>query len=200
MDKDEEVKLSLLDPESEYEEYDRVAGAFLQSLPNADIKRIDRVQNKLLWKKYRNRGETMKTFNNGVQREQMLFHGTRTNDPLLIYKGDAGFDKRFSRQGLWGQGNYFATNASYSDGFAYCSNRSQNIRKMFAAWVLTGMPFDSCQDSSLQMPPYRNTTGMSESTVQRRYDCVTGMTGGTRVYITYENNLAYPAYLITYRH
>ena len=199
MAEDEEVKLSLLDLESpiEGEEYERVAGAFLQSLPNADIMRIDRVQNKLLWKKYCDRSETMMKFNNGILREQMLFHGTSHNDPALIYGEDVGFDRRFSGDGMWGQGNYFAVNAAYSNGYAY---HSHGVRKMFAAWVLTGIPYDSPSNRSLRMPPYRDTFGRPENVIKRRYDCITGMTGGTRVYITYENDLAYPAYLITYRH
>ena len=43
--------------------------------------------------------------------EKPLFHGTRTNKPEAIFKGDASFDMRYCHSGLWGRGNYFAVNA-----------------------------------------------------------------------------------------
>ena len=35
--------------------------------------------------------------------------------------------------------------------------------------------------------------------IERRYDSINGITGGSKVYITFENDHAYPAYLITYK-
>ena len=40
-------------------------------------------------------------------------------DPSLIYKGEEGFDIKFSSAGLWGKGIYFAERASYSDQYAF---------------------------------------------------------------------------------
>ena len=37
-----------------------------------------------------------------------------------------------------------------------------------------------------------------DTSIKRRYDSVSGDTGGSKVYITYDNDKAYPAYLITY--
>jgi len=52
--------------------------------------------------------------------EQMLWHGTSDLDPRLILESEEGFDMRFSREGLWGKGIYFAVDASYSNnGYAY---------------------------------------------------------------------------------
>lgn len=190
--------LSLIDPESESEEYDRVSSQFLLTLPNAEVLRIDRVQNKLLWRRYLHRSKLMKDFDTHHLREELLFHGTRNNDPELIYKGDEGFDMRFSRYGMWGKGNYFAVNSKYSDDYAFIKGA---VCKMFAACVLTGNSYVSPPNSKLDKPPFlsMNESGSSGSSIQRRYDSVTSHTGGTRVYITYDNDHAYPAYLITYR-
>jgi len=50
----------------------------------------------------------------------MLFHGTRTTDPSLVYKGEEGFDMRFSEGGMWGKAVYFAVNSSYShNGYSF---------------------------------------------------------------------------------
>ena len=49
------------------------------------------------------------------------------------------------------------------------------------------------------MPPFREDQGtQDDGAVQRRYDSVCGNTNGSIVYITYENDKAYPAYLISY--
>ena len=61
----------------------------------------------------------MKRKNHGVIKELFLFHGTRNTLLSNIYKDEEGFDMRFSRAGKWGNGNYFAVNASYFDKYAY---------------------------------------------------------------------------------
>ena len=44
---------------------------------------------------------------------------------------------RFSAKGMWGEANYFAVNASYSNSYAH-SNGIAGQRQMFLAKVLTG--------------------------------------------------------------
>ena len=183
--------LSLLDSDSE--EFQTVEDHFLSTLPNAEVKHIHRIQNRVLWRKYLDKSKEMSDFGGGTLNEGFLFHGSRKNDPELIYRGDASFDMRFSSDGLWGHGNYFAVNASYSDGFSF--EAGSGLRKMLAAWVLTGHSYQS-ERHSFKHPPLREDCG--EGQVQRRYDSVTGTTGGSTVYITYDNTLAYPAYVITY--
>ena len=196
MDEDTECVQMLLDAENESEEYGRIAGRFLQTIPNADILNIKRIQNKPLWIKYLHCSQHMLQFNDGILGEQMLFHGSSTTDPKDIYNGDSSFDMRFSRDGLWGKGNYFAVNASYSNSYAYHSKESVGVKKMLVAWVLTGYSY-CCGAHSYTNPPLR--CGGGKGGIQRRYDSVSGVTGGSKVYITYENNRAYPAYLVTYR-
>ena len=147
-------------------------------------------------KRYFHRIQLMKEFGVVDLREELLFHGTRETQPELIYKGCEGFDMRFSEEGFWGRGNYFAVNSSYSHNYAFHHNR---VFKMFAANVLTGNSFFSAPDHTLTKPPLlENHTDTPDTAIQHRYDSVHGNTGGTRVYITYDNEHAYPAYLITY--
>ena len=131
----DQVKLFPLDPIAESEEYERVVNQFELTLPRVRILNVERVQNRVLWKRYRHRSELMKDFDKSHLREQLLFHGTRTSNPEDIYKGGEGFDMRFSSDGLWGRGNYFAVNSSYSNSYAF---KTREVKKMFAAWVLTG--------------------------------------------------------------
>ena len=166
-------------------------------MPNAEIMSIEQIQNHELWRKYSDRAQLIRNEPQNCG-EKLLFHGTRDTDPKDIYKGDSSFDIKFSEKGLWGRGNYFAVNASYSDTYAH-SVHGTDMRKLLVAYVLTGLSYYSDQDSSLTMPPYRSKQD-DPLAIRRRYHSVNGVTGGTTVYITYDNNLAYPAYVITYRY
>ena len=197
MEVGEVVKLFLLDPETESDEYERVTNEFLQTLPNVEILRVQRVQNKILWERYLHCSKMIRKLDKPHLGEMLLFHGTKQNSPELIYTGTEGFDMRFSANGMWGRGNYFAVNSSYSNCYAFCTQDGN--RKMFAAWVLTGSSFHSNSNPNLTKPPFLEESASSSTSVRRRYDSVSGTTGGTRVYITYDNEHAYPAYLITYK-
>ena len=134
----------------------------------------------------------------------MLFHGTGRTEPSVIYNGDIGFDMRYSDSGMWGRGTYFAVNASYSVNYS-STEAATGSKQFFLARVLLG---DHCEvlDSNprpdvpsrtqLRKPPARHDldTGAIEDT----YDSVKGYTGGSDVYIVYQNNQGYPEYLITY--
>ena len=130
--------------------------------------------------------------------ELELFHGTTSTDPKTIYENEDGFDMRYSAQGMWGQANYFAVDASYSHYFAH--ETPDGAREMFLVKVLTGDSYPSPPDNSLRKPPMKPpgaSGGVSFPQVQ--YDTVTGFTDdGSQVYMIYDNDKAYPAYLIKY--
>jgi hypothetical protein len=127
-----------------------------------------------------------------LQIEMELFHGTRATTPKEVYNGEYGFDMTFSTSGMWGIGTYFAKNASYScSGYQY--QLSNGKHQVFLAQVLTGDVYDCKSDPSLRRPPKKN-----ESISNLRYNSVSGDTGGSKVYIVYENRVAYPTYLITF--
>ena len=50
---------------------------------------------------------------------KLLWHGSKTTESKMIYSSDEGLDMRFSREGMYGQGIYFANNALYSKDYAY---------------------------------------------------------------------------------
>ena len=154
------------------------------------VKKIQRIQNKWLWRHYSLCRDRIREKNGGQENEMWLFHGTKDTDPSDIYKSEKGFDFRFSRPGMWGYGSYFAANASYSATYAY--QTSTGDKKIFLARVLIGEYVDVPPSSSLKMPPLKTTTATG------RYDSIKGHTKGSDVYIVYEHDKAYPAYLITY--
>ena len=192
---DADLQLFILDDTDNEEEFWRVASLLFQTLPDVEIRTIERIQNRVLWKKYSARAKSMQE-DNVPCREKTLFHGTRQTNPKQIYEGGDSFDMRLSRDGAWGKGNYFAVNASLCNE-SYVYVMPDNVKKLLLARVLTGNSFFSSQ-KSFKKPPLISGTGEAGS-VQRRYDSVSGQLGGSTIYITYENNLAYPAYVITYK-
>lgn len=156
---------------------------------NCNVVSIKRIQNEFLWEKYVQHKELMSHKGNQSTVEMELFHGTRANSPKCIYESEEGFDMRYSREGMWGLGNYFAVNANYASCFAY--KETDNILQFFLVKVLVG---DSCEippDSTLRMPPFKLDGKV-------RHDTVIGYSKGSRICITYSNDKAYPFYLISY--
>jgi hypothetical protein len=176
-------------------EWQHVEGKFGSTMGSGRVRSIDRIQNTWIWKKYAFQKKRLDTKNGGRVNEMELFHGTRSNTPSIIYEGEDGFDMRYGRDGMWGVANYFAVNASYSDRYAY---NSGNGRQMFLVKVLTGDTY-TCVPQSLRMPPPKpSTTSGGMQVAQMKYDTVSGTTRGSQVFMTYDNDKAYPAYLITY--
>ena len=181
-------------------EWNKVDHLFKTTMPNSTIIQISRIQNTWLWQRYVFQRKRLGIKNGGNVNERDLFHGTSSNDPRVIYENEDGFDMRFSAKGMWGQANYFAVNASYSHNYAYAT--PDGAREMFLVKVLTGDSYDCPSNSSLRKPPMKESGPSASGEVsfaQVQYDTVTGVTNGSRVYMIYDNDKAYPAYLIKYR-
>lgn len=169
------------------------------TLQGARIDSLHRIQNKWLWDAYMQSKKRLSIKNKNRINEKLLFHGTRQTPPEKIYKSEKGFDFRFARQGLWGEGTYFAVNASYSHDYSYTISQSSQRRQMFLALVLTGDSHSCSQDSSLKQPPKKGDGNQEENMfADERYDSVRGYTQGSEIFVIYEHDKAYPAYLITY--
>ena len=184
------LELKLLERHSQ--EWSKVAQKFHDTLPLKYIVKIERIQNIWLWEKYYQHCDRMKRKCGGEVNEKQLFHGTRNTPPSSIYMDEEGFDMRFSRTGMWGIGNYFAVKASYSDMYAHCL--SDGTHQMFLAKVLTGKSIELPPDDTLRVPPIIQPSVEGNL----RYDTVNGETKGSKVYVTYSNDKAYPFYLISY--
>jgi hypothetical protein len=90
---------------------------------------------------------------------------------------------------MWGPGIYFAEKASYS-GLSYAHRLGDGQKCIMLAKLLVGAEVELPPDGRLRMPPNKADG--------ERYDTVAGSTGGSKVYIVYENGRAYPEYLVTY--
>ena len=180
-------------------EWTRVEQKFQATLSTSRIVSISRIQNTWLWEAYCAHKKRLHLKNNGNVNEKELFHGTRSNDPKLIYEGENGFDMRYSNQGMWGTANYFAVNASYSNNYSYTTY--DGCKEIFFVKVLTGDSYRCVSNGSLRKPPQkpRGSAGGKVHFTNMDYDSVTGDTNGSQVFMTYDNDKAYPAYLIKYK-
>jgi len=130
---------------------------------------------------------------------RLLWHGTNKTEPHIIYNGEKGFMIQHASEGYWGVGTYFAERACYSHFYAYNVKDQPGYRQLFLAEVIVGESIFLKPDRGLRVPPIKpNRTGSTDIAVER-YDSVEGVTGGSRVWIVYENNRGYPTYLVTYK-
>jgi hypothetical protein len=122
------------------EEYSDMENLFLSTInsscgrahvrnPNAKVIEISRIQNKELYRRYymckksieKKYENLLEVLDKKFLDEKLLFHGTNTTEPSVIYTSKEGIDRRFTTANLHGDGSYFATGSWYSaqSGFIY---------------------------------------------------------------------------------
>ena len=81
-----------------------------------NVIKIQRISNRRLWDRYRNRRKEILEENHDYANERMLFHGS----PFLNAIIQKGFDERHAYiGGMFGAGIYFAENSSKSNQYVY---------------------------------------------------------------------------------
>ncbi len=181
-------------------EWKKIYSLMRESLPNVSIMKIDSVHNNPLKEKYELEKKHMKERNEGEINEQCLFHGSRTTSPEEIAFSQKGVDFRYSKQTgklMWGNGAYFAAKATYSDNFSH-HIRASSKKQLLLVLVLIGKScsYGTRQDSTLTKPPPLPKSLSSQGSML--YDTVNGHTNGSQVYVVYDHDKSYPAYIITY--
>ncbi|XP_028405175.1 protein mono-ADP-ribosyltransferase PARP12-like [Dendronephthya gigantea] len=198
-----DIVLVTLDQKTE--EHRTIRNTFLRTMPECCVIGIERIQNKKLFIRYSfQKAVLLEKVSGSVEglNEKMLFHGTSKTPPKKIWQSEDGFDLRYSRRGMWGIGSYFAQNSSYSDNYAYIYSGNYPVfREMIVANVLTGNSIEMQSNNKtrkLTRPPV--FTQATQNNPEVLYDSVTGFTGGSRIYVLYKFDMAYPSYLIRYFH
>lgn len=86
------------------------------------IKRIEKIMNCVIYDRFVNEFKRMirkYPLKKTTSIMKHLFHGPNQTKPNLIYGSEDGLDIRFSNNGAYGQGVYFADNSAYSSSFAH---------------------------------------------------------------------------------
>ncbi|XP_029381987.1 protein mono-ADP-ribosyltransferase PARP14-like isoform X2 [Echeneis naucrates] len=186
----ENMKVVVLDPSSA--EYRTVKEAFKRTAAKTVI-RIERLQNIHLRRGYEVQKKQIsdKTGRNSAG-EKLLYHGTTQDNCDSIMK--TGFNRSFAGQNAtaYGDGTYFAVDASYSANTVYSKPAADGSQMMFVARVLTGLY--TVGKYGMKAPPAFNSQQPHD-----RYDSVVDNTQKPSMYVAFHDHQAYPDYLITFK-
>jgi len=185
-----------------------------KSLPGARDIQVDRIQNQYLWAVYvaqrknvaekrRHLNESSSIYDEVASNEKLLWHGTRSTKPSVIYNSSRGFDHAKSSTGMWGAGIYFSELASYSNNsYRYVTPKKKH-QLLFVKVICGDAKHFTSSQNNLKRPPEK--TAYKEENVRYFYDSVSAdlkisacsfKTG--KMFIVYDNCMAYPAFLVTY--
>lgn len=136
------------------DEYNQILPLFFSSMisQKVEVVKIKRVQNPILWKFYSVKKKEMLLDNEGfgAVNEQQLYHGTDTSVVDAICK--KGFDWRVCGKNgtMYGQGTYFAVNASYSHQYTDIKASRQPRHTTLIPHSTMNIPMSSAFGSNMQ--------------------------------------------------
>jgi len=181
----------LFEVETDSKEFKDIQETVKETLPQAKIKAIQRIQNLLVYQRYYTEIPRVELAS-GERNEKFLFHGTRNVSPGTIISCQEGFDTRLAgNQNLWGPAAYFAEDAKYVDAFAF--RTFPDTKQIIVASVTLGACFDYGQlcNPSLRQPPINIKT-------KQRFNSVSGVTKDSRVYAVFNSAQCCPRYIVKY--
>ncbi|GCC27057.1 hypothetical protein chiPu_0005478 [Chiloscyllium punctatum] len=179
-------------------EYQEIARDFQDSLGDIafcqtfKIDAITRIQNLSLWRLYIAKRNEMNRLRPHQQNENILYHGTYSNVCSKINAD--GFNRSYCGLNavVYGEGTYFAQHAKYSAQDTYSKPDATGSKLIYRARVLTG---DYCKGrKDMKEPPLKDPQGNS----RERYNSVTDKMESPEVFVVFQDNQAYPEYLITF--
>lgn len=171
-------------------EYTDVESRFRATCGQAIIK-IERIQNPVLWKSLQIKKNDMEKRNGHQQNEKRLFHGTCHT--TVAYINEHGFNRSYAGKNaaMYGNGTYFAVNASYSANRTYSKPKPNGEQCMYLCRVLTG-DFTLGKQGMI-VPPTKTATSVHQ------FDSVVDNMANPTMYIIFHDSHAYPEYLITFK-
>ncbi|NWV47621.1 PAR14 polymerase, partial [Daphoenositta chrysoptera] len=185
----EQPKTVELKPDSK--EYKDVQEKFLQTCQSFKIEKIERVQNPYFWKAYQIKKCEMDKKNGNRKNEKLLFHGTSKESLTLINKH--GFNRSYAgtHAANFGNGSYFAVNASYSAHDTYSKPDVNGKKYMYLARVLVGEYSQGIKGAIT--PASKNGSNSVDL-----FDSSTDNVNQPSMFIIFNDIQAYPEYLITF--
>lgn len=177
--------------EKDCKEYRTVSQLFHETMPEhqASIVTVEKITNEDLSQKYQRKLQKMEK-KRKPRCEKLLFHGTTSNviDAICTHN----FDHRVcGKNGTkYGQGSYFAVDASYSNNYSNTPN--EKTRYMFLARVVTG-EFKR-GEQSFRRPPLKDPRNLASDL----YDSCVDDENQPKIFVIFNDEQCYPLYLIKY--
>ncbi|NXP05277.1 PAR14 polymerase, partial [Thinocorus orbignyianus] len=183
-------RLKIVELKPETKEYKDVQEKFMKTCP-LKILKIERIQNPYFWKAYQIKKCEMDNKNGHTNNERLLFHGTSKESLTLI--NNYGFNRSYAgmHAASYGNGTYFAVQASYSAHDTYSKPDVDRKKYMYLARVLVG---EYAQGKSGSITPAAKNAGNSIDL----YDSSTDNVAHPSMFIIFNDIQAYPEYLITF--
>ncbi|NXI65090.1 PAR14 polymerase, partial [Anseranas semipalmata] len=184
-------QLKVVELKQETKDFREVAERFLKTSQLLKIEKIERIQNPFLWKTYQIKKRQMDDKNRNRNNERLLFHGTSKESLTLI--NSYGFNRSYAgmHAANFGNGTYFAVNASYSASDTYSKPDVNGKKYMYLARVLVGEYSQGTQGS---ITPAAKSTSNSVDL----FDSSTDNVNNPSMFIIFNDIQAYPEYLITF--
>jgi hypothetical protein len=133
--------------------FDEIMNLVMKSFPNACVLFMERVLNFDLIASFERRKEEMiEKRGAGNVREELMFHGTRSENIMPIVKD--GFLPEKNKVSAFGMGTYFASAASYSKNYAPPAR--DEVAYMFVCRVLIGKMLRGIGNAVLDTDKYDN--------------------------------------------
>ncbi|XP_078357686.1 protein mono-ADP-ribosyltransferase TIPARP-like isoform X3 [Oculina patagonica] len=161
----------------------------------AKILVIEKIKNDFLLERYNRKREQMKKklkASNNDEIEKLLFHGTTPDVIDAICKQNFDHRMRGKNGTGYGEGSYFAVNASYSNKYS-SSQSGEKTRFMFLASVLTGEYKLSGRD--LRRPPLKDLNNPASDL----YDSCVDNEEDPKIFVIFNDEQCYPLFLIKFR-
>ncbi|NXF49074.1 PAR14 polymerase, partial [Oceanites oceanicus] len=184
-------RLKMVELKPETREYRVVQQRFLKTCQSLKIEKIERVQNPFFWKAYQIKKREMDNKNGHKNNERLLFHGTSKKSLTLI--NNSGFNRSYAgmHAANYGNGTYFAVNASYSASDIYSKPDANGKKYMYLARVLVGEYSQGTMGSIT--PAAKNASNPTDL-----FDSSTDNVKQPSMFIIFNDIQAYPEYLITF--
>ncbi|XP_013925211.1 PREDICTED: poly [ADP-ribose] polymerase 14 [Thamnophis sirtalis] len=189
---EETMRIKVVELKPEMTEYKKVQDMFNLTCKDCTIEKIERIQNLFYWQAYQIKKQEMDAKNGSINNERLLFHGTASTS--LTHINSTGFNRSYAglHAAYFGNGTYFAVNASYSAHDTYSQPDASGIKYMYLARVLVG---EYCVGSKGLVVPYqKNATDPTDL-----YDSVTDNLKKPTLFVIFNDIQAYPEYLITFK-
>nr|XP_020500425.1 protein mono-ADP-ribosyltransferase PARP14-like isoform X1 [Labrus bergylta] len=156
-----------------------------------NVLKIDRIQNIVMWKSLQLQKQAMEQRNGHQNNERRLFHGT--TEDTIDHINEHGFNRSFAGKNAacYGNGTYFAVNASYSASNTYSRPNQKGEKFMYLCRVLTG-DFTVGQQNMIT-PPAKGAVSV------QKYDSVVDNQARPTMFVVFHDTQAYPEYLITFK-
>ncbi|XP_033757735.1 protein mono-ADP-ribosyltransferase PARP14-like isoform X1 [Pecten maximus] len=181
------VPLTTTDPA-----FTSVQQQFLASVGGArTVIKIERIQNRTLYQQYVAKKKLVDIQNSqNKQNEKKLWHGTATETVASI--NSHGFNRSYCGKNAtaFGDGVYFAVNASYSASTTYSRPDPSGHQRMYLCKVITGEFTQGTR--GMRVPPAKGQAHLL-------YDSVVDTPANPGMYIVFNDTQAYPDYLITFQ-